>query len=109
MMQRPKYTRSLISRDGKNNRKNSLMSSQNDDKFYSKSKQNHFAYSQSGFYSRQGSNSSKKIIMPNYVNEIGPGEYNVPAFSATQNISSSQNRNAPCFTLGYKTKQPYFP
>ena len=110
MNQRPTYAKSHITRHvrSSNNRKGSQSVHEEEDRFYSRSKQNQYAYSTSAFNSRTGSTQSKRYI-PNYVNEVGPGEYNVPRYSATMNISVSQNRNAPQFSLAPKTKQPYFP
>jgi hypothetical protein len=78
------------------------------DHLYTRSRQSNLIYSQQGPSSRIQSQSSKRI-KPNYDNAVGPGDYNMPSFSATMYMPNSENRNAPIYTLGPKTKQPYFP
>ena len=44
------------------------------------------------------------IYQPNYFNPSGPGDYNIPAYSDT-----GMNRNVPAYSMGPKTKTPFFP
>lgn len=46
-----------------------------------------------------------------YINQTGPGDYNIPGFANSSHLGEpdSNKRTAPAFTLGPKTKQPYWP
>ena len=52
------------------------------------------------------SSSSSKVAtyIPNYWNPAGPGDYNIPAYSET-----AAYRNSPGYSMGPRTKVPYFP
>ena len=53
---------------------------------------------------RKHSNSSSKMIYtPYFYNPAGPGDYNIPSYSET-----GMNRKAPLYSMGPKTKVPYF-
>jgi|LakMenE01Jun11ns_1017448.scaffolds.fasta_scaffold9788180_1 hypothetical protein len=44
-----------------------------------------------------------------YFNPVGPGDHDLPIYSATDNVNSSEKRNAPKFTMQSRHKIPFFP
>lgn len=44
-----------------------------------------------------------------YCNPVGPGDHNLPAYSATDAVSDSGKRNAPRFSMQSRNNLPYFP
>lgn len=47
--------------------------------------------------------------MPNYINMAGPGDYETPSQVNVNKSVDSQKRAMPVFSMGSKTKMPYFP
>lgn len=47
---------------------------------------------------------------PMYLNPAGPGDHNVPNYSAIQTMPDSTKRSTPCFSIVTRnSKMPYFP
>lgn len=47
---------------------------------------------------------------PMYLNPVGPGDHNVPSYSAIETMPDSTKRSTPCFSIVTRnSKLPYFP
>ena len=45
-----------------------------------------------------------------YLNPAGPGDHNLPAYSASNSIPDSTKRSTPCFSMVTRNSNiPYFP
>lgn len=45
-----------------------------------------------------------------YINPVGPGDHNLPAYAATEFVNESMRRNAPRYSIiSRNSKIPYFP
>ena len=58
---------------------------------------------------RNGCSAKSGQKLPMYYNPAGPGDHNLPAYSACDNMSSSVNRTAPKFSMQTRNKIPFFP
>lgn len=58
------------------------------------------------YYQNKGS--YKSLVPPKYVNSTGPGDYNHSTGISSAKVDSTQPTQ-PTYSMGSKTKMPYFP